>query len=544
MRRFVPLFCLFVITLGYSESFALSSPNVPQDSPVYAYLDKLSGAGLIRSDFRGIRPFSKAEAARLVLEAEAALKERPDASPLASEVVRRLKELLPREYGLYRAEKVPFFDFNPMASSRLRYVYRDGTPRSYERPVHDPGNDGVFGIGSGLRPPNPYPSPAFQHGTEGTPLLPNNEGIVYRHGSSGEFRFSSEAYVGRQVSALVEPLLLYRRADGGGQLLLNRGYLKLGGGGLELEAGRDENWIGPGFRTAITLSNNPRNLDQVKISSPEPIDLKYVGAIKYSFVFSRLDRTGSGDQLRQPWFYALKLAVKPVDNLEIGFNLGRQQGGAGVNNSLGDNIRGLLGGTSADNSNSVAGLDLRWRLPWLRNTEIYGEYSGEDTAAFWPIVESYVAGIYVPNLTADGRNEFRFEYYLGNAILSTNGTFPEGYMYRGMNLGPSAGGASEQFYARLSHYFSARNVVHLDYLHTERGNQGRVTVDAAGRFDPNGALQAVERGNAGRLSWNLPFVGDVDMNLMYGVERISNFNLVSGVNQTNQLLKVDLSYRY
>jgi hypothetical protein len=51
---------------------------------------------------------------------------------------------------------------------------------------------------------------------------------------------------------------------------------------------------------------------------------------------------------------------------------------------------------------------------------------GEDTAAFWPIVESYVAGIFVPCLTADGRNDFRFEYYLGNAILSTNSTFPQG----------------------------------------------------------------------------------------------------------------------
>jgi hypothetical protein len=36
----------------------------------------------------------------------------------------------------------------------------------------------------------------------------------------------------------------------------------------------------------------------------------------------------------------------------------------------------------------------------------------------------------------------------------------------------------------------------------------------------------------------------MDMNLLYGWERINNFNLVGGVNRTNQIVKVDLSYRY
>ncbi len=542
MRFMVTLITVALLACAAADCAAVSSANVSLDSPIYSYLEKLSGMGLITSDIWGIRPFSKAEVARLTLEAERNLPRLDsEAAVMATELVKRLKELVPRETTLRTTgAQPPLFDANPFASARLRYVYLDGVPRSYYRPVHDPGGDGVFGIGSGLRPDNPYPSPVQQRGIEGTPLLEGNEGIRYRAGHNGQLQFSGEWYVASYATALLEPLLLSREGD----VLLNKGYLKLGSGALELEVGRDADWIGPGNRTAITLSNNPRNLDQVKLSSPEPIRLKYLGDLKYTLIVSRLDYTVTDGQERQPWFYAVKLAAKPLETLEIGFNLGRQQGGTGVNNTLHYWVNGLLGGTNSDNSNSVAGIDLRWRIPWLRNTILYGEFSGEDTAAFWPIVESYVAGIYIPNLTVDGKNELRFEYYLGNSILSTNGTFPEGYMYRGMNLGPFEGGASQQLFWRYAHYFSPRSNLSLDYIHSERGNLGRVKVNSQGDFDPNGVMQAVERANAVRAAWNFPLYGDFDLGLLYGWEHIDNFNLVGGVTQTNQLFKVDLAYRY
>lgn len=75
MLRFVALalilWCCLVLN---DEAHALSSANIPLDSPIYLYLEKLAGAGLVSSDFRGIRPYTKAEVARLVREAEAAAK--------------------------------------------------------------------------------------------------------------------------------------------------------------------------------------------------------------------------------------------------------------------------------------------------------------------------------------------------------------------------------------------------------------------------------------------------------------------------------------
>lgn len=541
--------CLAILALALfaSTALALSSPNIPLDSPVYSYLEKLAGFGLVRSDVAGIKPFSRAEAARLLLEAEWNLEAGSGSGDLAfaRTILAELRRKIPREAALYREpDTAPAVDVNPLSSARIRYVYLDGKPRSYERLVHDPGNDGVFGIGSGLRPANPYPSPVQQHGTEGTPLMENNEGIVYRDGHNAEVRFSAEAHVGSVASALVEPQLSYSRSGDGASIRLNKGYLKIGGGGLELEAGRDANWLGLGSRGTVTLTSNALNFDLVKLSSPEPIPLKYVGAIKYALIGSRFDTTVTNGAKRRPWFLGAKLLVKPVETFEVGINLGKQFGGPGVNNSLGDYVRGIIGGTSADNTNNIAGVEMRVRLPMLRNMELYGEFSGEDSASFWPIVESYVVGFYLPRLTASGRDDLRFEFFKGNNILYTSGTFPGGYLYHGMPIGHSQGGAVIEFYLRYSHWFSVRNNLALEFFRTDRGHEGRVTVDAAGRFDPNGIMQSIEKKHAGRVSWTLPVHGDLDMNLLYGIEKVENVELVAGEDRTNQLFKAEVRYRY
>ncbi len=518
--------------------WALSSNNIPLNSLVYQYIEKLAGFGLIKSDLKGIRPYSRSEAARLLLEAEGELAGKGEQEDLfARGIVKRLRELVPREAAL-RGDpaQAPFFDSNPLAAFRLRYVYLDGVPRSYERPVHDPGGDGVFGIGSGLRPDTPYPTLVRQHGTEGTPLLENNEGNRYGRGNNVELLLNSEFYLKSYASALLEPRLSHSEQGSDTDARLNKGYVKLGGGGLELEAGRDAAWLGLGYRGAITLTDNARNFDLLKISSPEPLGLKYLGFLKYAVLFSRFDSVLTDAGERRPYFMAAKVSVKPAAPVEVGINYGKQFGGPGVDNSVGSNLRGIFGGTSSDNTNNLAGVEVRIRLPFLRNAEIYGEFSGEDSASVWPIAESYLVGLYIPRLTAGGKDDLRVEYFWGNSILYTSGTFPEGYMYEGMPMGHSQGGATQDLFIRYSHWFSLRNNVALEYFHTERGNLGKVEV--------NGVMQAVERKNSWRAAWNLPVYGDWDLNLTYGWERIDNLNLADGVTRTNQLFKVDLSYRY
>jgi len=538
---------LAVLLLGAlcaSSAFALSSPNIPLDSPIYLYLEKLSGFGLVTSDIRGIRPFSRSEAARLLEEAEAQLAS-GSYPPLAAEMAARVRELLPREAALYGyLAKAPRFNFTPIVTTKIRYVYLDGKPRSYFRDVNDPGDDGVFGIGGGLRPANPYPAATLQRGYEGTPLFENNNGVIYGSGHNLDLRVSGEAHIGSTASLLVEPMLLWSEQTENARLRLNRGYLKLGGEGLELEVGRDENWLGLGYRGAITLTNNARNFDIVKLSSPEPIKSKYLWDLKYALIFSQFEKTVTDGQERQPYFVGAKLSMKPTVNSEFGINLGRQVSGPGVKNSFGDTLRGLLGGTSADNSNSVAGLELRFRFPWLRNSELYGEYSGEDAAAFWPIVESYVAGFYIPRLTEGGQDDLRFEYFRGNQILYTHSAFVQGYLRDGLPIGHSQGGATQEFFLRYSHWFFTRHNLALECYRTTRGDYGRLPVDATGRYNADGVMQAVERKLAARAFWSFPVSQDWNGLLMYGVEKIDNLELRQGESGTNQLVRAELTYKY
>src|SRR5512140_1228309 len=104
MRRFgtlLVLICTLVVSAicgAPQNTWALASGNIPLDSPVYDYLEKLAALGLIRSDTSSLKPYARAEAARLVLEAEEN-RANLDGSDnvFADGLLTRLRELLPRE---------------------------------------------------------------------------------------------------------------------------------------------------------------------------------------------------------------------------------------------------------------------------------------------------------------------------------------------------------------------------------------------------------------------------------------------------------------
>lgn len=532
---------LLLVVLSPAASWALASNNVPLDSPMYLYLEKLAGFGLIDTDINGLKPFSKAEAARLVMEAERNLEKTPDAPELAREMIASIRELLPREVDLYgREDKAPTFDLSPLTSCRFRYVYLDGEPRDFDRLEFDPGADGFLGIGHLIaRHPPGTGSVVPASGRESTPLMENNDGIVYQNHNNFETRLDTEGFAGSYASALLEPMVISRpgeRRNGScARLFLNKAYVKLGGHGLELEVGRDENWFGQGFRGTTILTDNSRNMDEIKLSSPEPVDWpwfkRHIGLLKYALVFSRLDESGSGASLRRPWFVAVKLSIKPTANFEGGVNFSRQEGGPNVI------MPGLIKeiftvGTSNNGSNTLAGFEMRWRFPWLRGTTVYWEYYGEDSVVVLPVIGSHIAGVYVPRLTSDGRNDFRFEFFMSHPIAYTDGKYPEGYTSDGLIIGHPMGRDVKEYFARFTHYFSARNSVALEYFHTQRGRLGR-TGD-----------EAVEDADAGRIFWRAPVTKDWDLLLNYGYQDIRNFNLVRGERRENQIFRMDIAYRY
>lgn len=542
-RKTVPplpvLTVLFILLLVPRLSWGLASNNINLDSHIYTYLEKLSGFGLIDTDVHGIKPFTKAEAARLVIEAEGNISRlKPEEAGLATQIINFVKVLIPREVDLYNQEdSTPVVDFHPVSSARFRYVFLEGRSRNYTRLVSYEGRNGFFGLGH-LEPG--FPGGEVQTGgRESTPLLENNDGINYKEHNNFEFRTDSEFFFTRYLAGLVEPLVLVSGVgtDTFVRYMINKGYVKLGGHGLELEVGRDENWFGQGFRGTTILTDNARNLDEIKLSSPEPVDWPWfkrnIGLLKYALVFSRLSRSGEGDNLRQPWFVAAKLSVKPSPDFEVGVNFSRQQGGPNVIQP--GLVKAIFSvGTTNNGSNTLAGIEMRWRLPWrwFRGTTVYWEYYGEDSYVVLPIVESHIAGIYIPRLTSDGRNDFRFEFFYGNPIAYTDYKYPEGYTNKNLIMGHSQGGDTKDYFGRFTHYFSERHTVALEYFHTQRGWIGRL------------AGQAVEEIDGGRIFWSLPLTDDWDVLLNYGYENIRNFNLTKNDNRQDHLVRLDISYRY
>jgi hypothetical protein len=533
------LFCSIAVWRPDS-SWALASNNIPLDSPVYIYIEKLEGFGLIDTAVHGLKPYSKAEAARLILEAEANLDRMgTDAPELAAQMIRTVKGLVARELELRgNEEKAPLFRINPVSAVRLRYVYTEGEPRSYVREIPDLGGEGIFGIGH-IRMTFPPGHNLQAGGGEGTPLLENNNGITYREHNNLELSGETELYFTRYVSALLEPVALGTGIGEGPEgenytVRLKRGYVKLGGNGLELMVGRDENWFGQGYRGTTVLTDNAKNLDQIKLSSPEPVDWGWlkrnIGLLKYSLVMSRLDESGSGKDLRRPWFAAVKLSIKPWPDFEAGLNFATQQRGPNVKSKGG--LKGLFSVGSGTDSNSLGGIEFRWRMPWLRGTTVYWEYYGEDSEIVLPIVETHLAGFYIPRLTSDGRNDLRFEFFYSNKLAYTDVKYPEGYTNDGLIMGHSQGGDVKEYFTRFTHYFWARNRVSVEYFHTQRGRLGGIPP------------QVPENKDAARIFWNFPVSDGWDALAGYGYENVRNFNLVRGDDRDNHLVRVDLSYRY
>ena len=144
----IPILLIVALCSAPAHARPLSSNNIPLDSPIYLYLEKLTVLGIVTSDIKGIKPFSKEEAARLVLEAEKNLPSLSGESrDFAAELLGQLRKRLTRELSLYTdPKKAPWFDYNLIDYARLRYVYLDGVPRSFARPVRDPAHQSVFGF--------------------------------------------------------------------------------------------------------------------------------------------------------------------------------------------------------------------------------------------------------------------------------------------------------------------------------------------------------------------------------------------------------------
>jgi hypothetical protein len=419
----------------------------------------------------------------------------------------------------------------PLNEVDMRYVYVDGEPRRF---VGFP--EGTSRIRAG----------------EGTPLVSNNEGIVYGENHNVSMQFSSSAVWANTFSAYVEPIFLARQnrgdLDGLDELEadVHKGYAKLSRWNVEIEAGRDSLWWGQGRRGTLILTNNAPPLEMVKLSNPEPFLLpwyfQYLGPFKYVVFLARLEEDRDFPHAK---FGGMRLNFKPHPNFEMGFSRTFLFGGRGSgNDSFGDYLKLLsfvnYGGETNEQSDQLAALDLRLRLPFLRNAEVYLEWGGEDTGLKPDIKElllqdlGYIIGLYFPRLTEDGRTDLRIEYAdnvseRDNSFWYGHTRYTSGYTYKGFILGHSMGPDARDVFARMTHYLRDGLLIGLDFDYMENGrNLGPV----------------VEKNYQLGTDVTFDFTNALSIKGRYGYEEVANFDLVNGDDRQNNLFMTEVRWRF
>ncbi len=534
-------FLLLLMISSWSNVLAFSSVNVPLGDWSYEALDKLEGFGLIHSGLHGTRPFSRLEMARLIHEAHAEKELKAiTLPPLIETLLRDLDKEFRQELPLVgkTTDILQKSFIKPVAEVQMRYVYVDGEPREF---LNVKGGTRQYpGSGAGIR------------ATEGTPLVYNNDGIMYGDGSNISLQFSSILGYRDFFSAYVEPIVVVRESAAGLQdpsdtkVDLLKGYGKLTAWNTELEFGRDSMWWGQGSHGDEIMTNNAFPLAMVKLSNPEPTllpwILRYLGPFKYAIFASH--EAGYEDPPNAN-IMGWRINFKPSSIFEMGFSTTAQFGGEGVPSFEAANLFRLFKGRSLPNSNQLTAFDFRLTLPWLRHTQLYLEYGGEDSGFAdyehpWNILMKDIAwmlGIYCPNLTSDGRLDWRFEF-LSNyyptdptaGMWYAHSQYRSGYTRDDMIMGHHMGPDAQDFFTRSTYHLTNTIQLGLDYDYMVRGVMLGSTEEKAIQYRADLTFTFFDR--------SLSFM------TRYGFETVENYNMQPGDDRQNHLVETVLKMQF
>ncbi len=475
---------------------------VALDDPVYQELDTLNGLGLLDDYISEVRPIARVEAARLVLEAEQNLSDSEQPDPLAQSIIKSMRDEFSEEVEWLEQnhEDNPPTMFHPLERVEAQYIYSGGTRRQ-------------FALFSG--------DPAEFQAQEGTPLLPNNDGLPTSIGSNEILRASSWGGVdgfltGYAESSLGGPItrspsqLVQAWSPGGfyanspaitetsttSRLRLLRGAVVVGLGNQALSFGYQEMGWGTGYFASLAQGNNARTFPALTLANVHPSKLpsflRYLGPFRSQIFLGRLDNGRYAEDFfttpspivanySYPWISGQVIAFKPLPTFEFGLDHVIMFGGTNNDNYgwtgwLGRATGLNTGNASQGNTNSRGGVFLKLYLPSLRNTEVYQEILGEDnlTKELRPIggilpflSVSYQGGVYIPRVTADGLTDARFEY----AIIEPNYSRHSDslyWAYHGQLMGDPMGPDSSEVDLSVGRWINYEYRGDIDVFYTER----------------------------------------------------------------------------
>lgn len=260
--------------------------------------------------------------------------------------------------------------------------------------------------------------------------------------------YSSENYSARVSLGMFSPSLGSR----GNKLMPDGSYVAAKVGGALVYAGYLDHWWGPGWISALSLSNNARPMPQIGIerlstsASSWPV-LRWLGPWQFEFLVGMLD----GPRIEPDTFYnGARLTFHPMDGLEIGLARTEEFCGQGHPCApLRDYISLGNSAQSANRTNDQGLIDVKYsyRLGAVP-IQSYMQLMNEDSSPFTHSGTSHLFGttVFLPiaanplRLTVEYTDSvptwdiFSFGTVM-HGFSYNNSTYPDGMRYRGRSLG-------------------------------------------------------------------------------------------------------------
>jgi hypothetical protein len=463
---------------------ARGSAYVPLDSWVYPAFDRLAGLGAIKTQFAGLRPWTRIQCAALVMEADEELSE---ADAGRGEAV-GLNRLLKQEFS----EEIRVLQGAPSRQAGVASVY-SRTLGIKDAPLRDSFNFGQTIANDFGRPFNT----GFNNVTGFSALVSGGRFFAYVR----EEYQHAPAYAG--LTPAQESLLVLQKgivsevsqASGTlNQVELLDTYLGARFSVFDVSFGKQSLWWGPGTMGGMLYSDNADPVPMLKINQVEPIVLpsllKYLGPVRIEAFFGRLENY---HHPRAPFIHGEKIMVKPSPNLEVGLSRTAIAFGQGIPMTFRNLISTYFSVTDiacCPNPHDFpgkrfAGLDFSYRVPHLRNwlTVYTDDITSDDVNPLVnPSRASYNPGLYLPQLPRLPKLDFRFEL----ADTRTNGTpytsffYREGYTNKGFLIGNAVGPHGSAFNVSSTCWLSAQKRVQVGW---RRETVSKLLVPAGGSQD-------------------------------------------------------------
>ena len=469
----------FVVATARSAGASTYVVFLPLDSPIYDELDTLNSLGYLYDYLDEIKPISRIEAARLTIEAQAHFDDATEPDTIALEIIRDLRDQLHEEVAWIQSnneDNPPTAMLHPLDRAELQYIYSRGPERFWRSPTS---------------------TSNFLYADEGTPLLPNNDGIATASASNEVARWGAWGGFGGFLTAYGEAAVagpLGHNPENTNRVRPLGAEVVADLGNWAVSFGQEEMRWGTGYFSSIAQSNNADPIPGFRLQNVHPKVLpgpfRYLGQFRLQIFFGRLDAgriptmpspTSPLATFARPWIDGQIFSFRTLPNFEWGLTHAIMFGGAGNSNYTWAGFLGRAtgfntGNPASGNTHSEAGIYLKFRFPRLRDSVLYVQTLGGDNltkevpligGALPFLSVSYQGGYYLPRLTKDGRTDFRFEWKILEPNYQTHSTsLYWAYSDRLMEdpLGPNA----SQIDFQLGRWFSNLTKGSLDLFFSDR----------------------------------------------------------------------------